>query len=131
MKKILTSLLLLVFLLPALVRGQAQQRVVTGIVKDANGPLAGATITEKGRPANAAAADERGRFHIVLRGGSNTLIVTYLNYQKQEVAVKKDAQEVEVVMQQSTAGMDEAIVVGFGKKKRITNTGAVSTINAD
>src|SRR5690348_2192613 len=99
MKKILTSLLLLVFLLPALVWGQAQQRVVTGIVKDANGPLAGATITEKGRPANAAAADERGRFRIVLRDGTNTLIVTYLNYQKQEVVVKNDAREVEVVMQ--------------------------------
>ena len=131
MKKILTSLLVLVFLLPALVWGQAQQRVVTGIVKDANGPLAGATVTEKGQPANAAAADERGRFRIVLRGGSNTLIVSYLNYQKQEVAVRKEVKEVEVVMQQSAAGMDEAIVVGFGKKKRITNTGAVSMINAD
>ncbi|HVW59161.1 MAG TPA: TonB-dependent receptor [Puia sp.] len=131
MKKISTSLLLLVFLLPALAWGQTQQRVVTGLVKDANGPLAGATVTEKGRPSNAAAADEKGRFHIVLRGNTNTLIVTYLNYLKQEVAVKKGVHEVEVVMQQSSAGMDEAIVVGFGKKKRITNTGAVSTINAD
>src|SRR5690349_10829627 len=106
MKKILTSLLVLVFLLPALVWGQAKQRVVTGIVKDANGPLAGATVTEKGQPANAAAADERWRFRIVLRGGSNTLIVSYLNYQKQEVAVRKEVKEVEVVMQQSAAGMD-------------------------
>ena len=131
MKKIL-FLFLLAGVLPALLWAQqGPERVVTGIVKDANGPLAGATVTEKGRPNNSVAADDGGKFRIVLHGGSNTLVISYLNYQKQEVPVKKNTRDVEVVLQQSTAGMDEAIVVGFGKKKRITNTGAVSSINAD
>ncbi|MFL5748107.1 MAG: SusC/RagA family TonB-linked outer membrane protein, partial [Niastella sp.] len=107
----------------------AQDKVVTGIIKDANGPLAGATITEKKEPQNAVAADNRGHFRIKLRGTSGVLIISYLNYQQQEVSVKKD-NEVEVVMQPSIQGMEELVVVGFGKKKRITNTGAVSSINA-
>jgi TonB-linked SusC/RagA family outer membrane protein len=131
MQKILIPLLLLAGLLPGVLLAQVQQRVVSGVVKDANGPLAGASVIEKGHPTNAVAADESGRFRIVLRGGSNTLVVSYLNYQKQEIGLKKGEQHVDVVLQQSTAGMDEAIVVGFGKRKRLTNTGAVSTINAD
>jgi TonB-linked SusC/RagA family outer membrane protein len=107
----------------------AQDKVVTGVIKDANGPLAGATITEKKEPQNAVAADSRGHFRIKLHGTTDVLIVSFLNYQQQEVSVKKD-NEVEVVMQQSVQGMEELVVVGFGKKKRITNTGAVSSINA-
>jgi TonB-linked SusC/RagA family outer membrane protein len=117
-----------VLLLPGL--SFAQEKVITGTVKDANGPLAGATITEKKEPRNAVAADNRGHFRIALRGTSGVLVISYLNYQQQEVNVKKE-DNVEVIMQQSVQGMEELVVVGFGKKKRITNTGAVSSINAD
>src|SRR5258708_28987048 len=130
MNKLIFPLLLALALLPGLAFSQA--RTVTGTVKDANGPLAGATLTEKGQPRNAVAADEHGKFRIVLRGGTNTLVVTYLNFQRQEVNIKKEGgQDLQVIMQQSTQGMEESVVVGFGKKKRITNTGAVSSINAD
>ena len=130
MNKIIFFLSLAIVLLPGLVF--AQQRVVTGTVKDQYGPLARATVAEKLLPANTVAADEHGKFRIVLRGNSNTLVVTYLNYQRQEVNLKKETGvDIQIVMQQSSQGMDEAVVVGFGKKKRITNTGAVSSINAD
>jgi TonB-linked SusC/RagA family outer membrane protein len=128
MNKLIFIISLTVLLAPGL--ASAQTRVVTGVVKDANGPLAGATITEKMQPRNAVAADEHGRFRITLPAGSNTIVITYLNFQQQEVSVKK-LSDVLVVMQQSAQGMEESIVVGFGKKKRITNTGAVSSINAE
>src|SRR4051812_34545814 len=130
MNKLIFSLILAIVLLPGLVF--AQQRVVTGTVKDQYGPLSRATVAEKLQPANTVAADEHGKFRIVLKGNSNTLVVTYLNYQRQEVNLKKETGvDMQIVMQQSSQGMDEAVVVGFGKKKRITNTGAVSSINAD
>src|SRR5688572_13554951 len=128
MNKLIVLFSMAVWLLPGF--AFAQGKVVTGTVKDANGPLAGATVTEKHMSGNAVAADGRGRFRIVLRGTSGVLVISYLNYQQQEVSVKKE-DHVEVVMQQSVQGMEEYVVVGFGKKKRITNTGAVSSINAD
>jgi TonB-linked SusC/RagA family outer membrane protein len=128
MNKLSVLFSIAVLLMPALTI--AQDKVVTGTVKDANGPLAGATVTEKKESRNAVAADSRGHFRITLRGTSGVLIISYLNYQEQEVNVKNDHQ-VEVVMQQAVQGMEEMVVVGFGKKKRITNTGAVSSINAD
>src|SRR5882762_5388841 len=130
MNKLIFSLSLAIVLLPGLVF--AQQRVVTGTVKDEYGPLSRATVAEKQQPGNAVVADEHGKFRIVLKGSTNTLVVTYLNYQRQEVNLKKETgQDIQIVLQQSTQGMEEALVVGFGKKKRITNTGAVSSINAD
>src|ERR1700743_1181694 len=128
MNKLIIPLLLAAALLPGLAFSQA--RTVTGTGKDVNGPLAGATISEKGQPRNAVAADDHGKFRIVLHGGTNTLVVTYLNFQRQGGNVQKEG-EIQVIMQQSTQGMEESVVVGFGKKKRITNTGAVSSINAD
>ncbi|MBO9202458.1 MULTISPECIES: SusC/RagA family TonB-linked outer membrane protein [Niastella] len=127
MNKLIVLFTIAVLLLPLL--ADAQGKVVTGTVKDANGPLAGATITEKQETRNAVAADSRGHFRIALHGTSDVLIISYLNYQQQEVNVKKES-NVEVIMQQSVQGLDEMVVVGFGKKKRITNTGAVSSINA-
>jgi len=120
----------LVLLLPGLAQSQAggQQKVITGVVKDANGPLAGATVMEKAQPRNLVAADEHGKFRIVLH--TSTIVITYTNYQRQEVTVKRSG-EVQVVMERSSQGLEETVVVGFGRKKRITNTGAVSSINAD
>jgi TonB-linked SusC/RagA family outer membrane protein len=128
MNKLIVLFSMAVWLLPGF--AFAQGKVVTGTVKDANGPLAGATVAEKHMSGNAVAADVRGRFRIALHGTSDILVISYLNYQQQEVSVKKE-DHVEVVMQQSVQGMDEYVVVGFGKKKRITNTGAVSSINVD
>jgi TonB-linked SusC/RagA family outer membrane protein len=128
MNKLIVLFSMAVLLHPAF--AFAQERVVTGIIKDANGPLPGATITEKGESRNAVAADGHGRFRILLHGSSGYIIVSYLNFQQQEVNVKKE-RDVQVIMQQSVQGMEELVVVGFGKKKRITNTGAVSSINAD
>ena len=67
---------------------QAQQRIISGIVKDTAGnTLGGASITEKGMVNNAASTGDNGKFKITLKGASNTLIITYLNFKKQEINV--------------------------------------------
>lgn len=128
MKKLIYFFSMVALLAPAL--AFAQGRVVTGTVKDNNGPLPGATVMEKSQPKNAVAADDKGHFRIVLHGSSDMIVVSYTNFQQQEVSAKRGG-DLLVVMQPAVQGMEESVVVGFGKKKRITNTGAVSTINAD
>ncbi len=107
----------------------AQRKVITGIVTDQSGPLEAATIAEKGVPTNQVLSAANGKFSITLRGNSNTIIVSMVNYQEREIDVKNTS-NVEVSMRQVNSSMDEVIVVGYGKKKRITNTGAVSSIKA-
>ena len=125
MKKICFLTCFIAMLLPAL--SQAQRRI-TGIVKDVNGPVEGATIAEKGAANNLTISGANGKFSITLTGSSNTLIVSFVNYQQQEVTVKGE-EDIEVNMRTTTSSMDEVLVVGYGKKKRITNTGSVSSVN--
>ncbi|WP_207513734.1 SusC/RagA family TonB-linked outer membrane protein [Longitalea luteola] len=126
MKSISLHLIIIILVLPVFTMAQ---RTVTGIVKDDNGPVANATISEKGNGANGTTAGNDGRFRLTLRSKSNILVVSYIGYVTQEVTVKSD--NIEITLQASRGAMEDVIVVGFGKKQRITNTGSVSTIKAE
>lgn len=105
----------------------AQQRLIKGTVRDLGGILAGATIHEKGVEKNMTASDANGRFQLVLTGTTNTIVVRLIGFADNEVNVT-GRDEVDVTMQPSSQGLDEVVVVGFGTKKKITNTGAVSSV---
>ena len=129
MKKIILFLSILALSIPVAVLAQ-QRKVVTGVIKDVSGPLEGASVSEKGQRGNTVVTTRNGQFTITLRGTSNTLTVTIVNYQPQDISLGERTR-VEVEMAASTGSMDEVIVIGYGKKKRITSTGAVSTIRAE
>lgn len=128
MKKILFLLHLLLALLPAALN--AQVRTIEGIVKSAGGPLAGATIIEKGLETNGTIADSQGKFQITLKGTSNTLIFKSLGFLKQEREIE-DHTWIEVLMQANSQGLDQVVVLGVGTVKRITNTGAASSVKGE
>jgi len=108
----------------------AQQRTVSGLVKDNNGLLQGVTVIEKGLPDNGTTTDAEGRFQLTLRGTTNTIVFQSVSYATREFTVKND-NRVEVTLQSAVQSMNEVVVVGYGKKTRITNTGSVSSINAN
>lgn len=129
MKKIFyfIQMFVLTISLPAVLFAQ-QRKTLTGTVKDSAGSvLAGASVVEKGVTGNAAVVGDNGTFKLTLRGSSNTIIVSMVNYKKQEINVKNSS-ELNIVMTSATSSLDAVIVIGYGQKKRITNTGAVSTI---
>ncbi|MDF2192320.1 TonB-dependent receptor [Paraflavitalea sp. CAU 1676] len=127
MNKITIGLIIGILVMPVITLAQ---RTITGIVKDDNGPVANASITERDVRSNGVSAGTDGRFSITLRGKSNMLVVTNVGYVEQEVSVR-NTNTVEIVLQASRGSMEDVIVVGFGKKQRITNTGSVSTIKAE
>ncbi len=42
-----------------------------------------------------------------------------------------DGKPIEIVLQPNDQGLDQVVIVGYGTKKRVTNTGAVSTISGE
>jgi TonB-linked SusC/RagA family outer membrane protein len=122
MKKVLYIILLIFSITPALAVAQS---VVTGIVKDATGPLPGISITEKGSK-NVTITDGNGKFTITLRG-TGVLVFSSIGYATLEKSTKA-GDRIEITLQPSSQGLDEVMVVGFGTTKKITNTGAVSSI---
>lgn len=105
-------------------------QTIKGTVKDATGPLNAASVLEQGLKTNGTATDENGNFSITLRGNSKTLLVSRVGYATQEVKVVA-GKSVEVILQPNEQGLDQVVVVGYGTKKRVTNTGAVSTISGE
>jgi TonB-linked SusC/RagA family outer membrane protein len=127
MRKIILFFQIIFMLLPGAMF--AQNIVVSGKVRDITGVLPGVSVVEKGIPTNGGTADVNGRFSITLRGQSKTIILRFIGYVTQEVKIGNKT-TVDVIMQTSTNGLDEVSVIAYGTRKRITNTGAVSSISA-
>jgi hypothetical protein len=127
MRKIILFFPIILILLPAAL--YAQNTTISGKVRDISGALPGVSVVEKGVPTNGVTTDVNGRFRLTLRGQSNILVVRFIGYIAQEVKVQ-DGQALDLIMQTSTNGLDEVSVVAYGTRKRITNTGAVSSISA-
>jgi len=126
MKKIIALIILTWSLLPCLVFAQT---TIRGIVKDHAGALPGVSILEKDARGNGTTTNEKGEFQLILKGNSKTLIISNVGYLTQEMDVNGKT-KINVVLQEDATGLDEVVVVGYGTTKKITNTGAVSSISA-
>lgn len=126
MRKIILFFQIIFTLLPVAL--YAQNTTVTGKVRDIAGALPGVSVVEKGFPTNGAISDVNGRFSLTLKGQSNIIILRFIGYVNQEVKVS-DNKTLDIILQTSTNGLDEVAVVAYGTRKRITSTGAVSSIS--
>ncbi len=126
MKKLIQIILLTCCLMPGLVLAQT---VIRGTVKDNAGSLPGVSVIEKDGRGNGTTTNEKGEFSITLRGTSQILEISAIGYLKQSVNIAGKS-TISVILKEDAKGLDEVVVVGFTTTKKITNTGAVSTINA-
>ncbi|UVV53472.1 carboxypeptidase-like regulatory domain-containing protein [Bacteroides thetaiotaomicron] len=104
----------------------AQQKdfLVTGIVKDENGePIIGANIQVVGKSAGTI-TDMNGRFSISASANS-TLQITYIGYQTQTVNIGEQ-RNINIILQEDNAQLDEVVVVGYGTMKKKDLTGSVT-----
>ena len=108
---------------------QQKSSVAKGTVKDANGePLIGASVMVKGS-ANGATVDEAGNFTIKGVKVGQTLRISYIGYEGQEV--KWEGQALNIVLKESNNSFSEAVVIGYGVAKKNDMTGSVSAIKPD
>ena len=100
---------------------------VRGIVVDKSGkPLVGVSITEK-NSTKATSTNEGGRFEINASNDQAILIISYMGYSSQEIAVSSS--EMKIILQEDLTSLDEVVVVGFGTQKKANLTGAVSSVD--
>ena len=100
---------------------------VTGLVTSDDGPLPGATVLVQGTN-NFASTDFDGNFSVEAAQG-DILIVSFVGYQTQEVAVDGDQLTINLALGNL---LEEVIVTtGYGTQSKRDITGAVSTIDAE
>ena len=106
------------------------QQAITGTITDENGtPLPGANILEKGTT-NGTQADFDGNFSIEVADENATLVVSYIGFATKEVRVSGQA-SLSVILEDSAAGLDEVVVVGYGTQKKSSLTSAISTMEGE
>jgi TonB-linked SusC/RagA family outer membrane protein len=128
--KLTSILLLFMFFLSSILVAQNNNGVIKGRVLDnKEEPLIGATVMVKGLPKANTVTDINGQFSISVPSGKNTLVVSYISYQPQEINIT-GKNTVKVVMLENGVKMDELVVVGYGQQKKASVVGSISQTNA-
>ena len=106
-----------------------QSKKVTGNVSDAEGPIIGASVVEKGNAGNGTVTDLDGNFALNVKPGA-TIVITYIGYQKQEIVVGNQS-NFNVTMKTDDKTLEEVVVVGYGVQKKKLVTGSTIEVKGD
>lgn len=114
------------FTLGTLLQVTAQEKTVTGVVKDADGTvLENATVSIKGTKISAR-TDKNGQYTIGPVNTGATLLITYVGYTLKEINFT-GASVVDVVLEKESVTLGDVVVVGYGTQKKTDVTGSVAT----
>lgn len=107
----------------------ALAQTVTGTVSGDEGPLPGASVVEKGTT-NGAQTDFDGNYTITVTDENAVLVFSYIGFVAQEIAINgRNVIDANLII--DAAQLDEVVVVGYGTKKKVNLTGAVSVIGGE
>jgi len=115
--------------LPSSVGIQQQAgREVTGNITDSKGqPVIGASVVVKGTTTGTN-SDIYGKFKITVPVNTKILLISFIGMKPQEVDIAGKT-TIEVQMEDETTELEEVVVVGYGTQKKVTVTGAVSSVS--
>jgi TonB-linked SusC/RagA family outer membrane protein len=130
--KNLTFKIVLIFAIMAMAgSAYAQNRQVTGTVKDTTGaPVIGASIAVEGTSLGTTSNID-GSFAINVPQGDATLVVSFLGYRTQRISTGGGRTVFDVVLEEDTTDIDEIVVVGYGVQKKSVVTASISSITAE
>lgn len=112
-------------------QGTSQQVVkISGKVTDAKGnPLPGVTVMIKGT-SQGVITDSDGLYTMADVPVNASLLFSFVGMKPQEVHVK-GKERINVVLEETTIGMDEVVVIGYGTQKKSRVLGSVSQIDSE
>ena len=122
-------LYMLAFLLLGVGWASAQVSSVTGTVTSADDgePVIGASVLVKGTTTGTV-TDIDGNFTLSVPAGAKTLVVSYIGYKTQEVAV---APRVTISLKSDDKLLDEVVVTGYTTQRRASFTGAAAIVDKE
>lgn len=102
---------------------------VTGIVtNDQKEPLPGVTVTVKDQPGLGIPTNEKGEYAIKANK-YQWLVFTYIGYDPMEVLIKDELTLNVTLKTADHKAMDEIVVTALGSQKKVTVTGAITSVD--
>ncbi len=107
-----------------------QPHVVSGKVTDKEGiPLPGVSIVVKGTT-KGVITNTDGNYTINNVTEDAILLFSFIGMKKQEIPVKS-RNTINVVLVEETIGIEEVVAIGYGTQKKVSVTGAVTSLKTD
>lgn len=104
--------------------------IIRGKVTDSDGkPLQGVTIIVKGT-INGTSTNTTGNYEIEAKPADEILVFSFLGMESQEVEISGRS-VINVTMLESTAVIDDVVVIGYGTARKRDLTGSVVSVKAD
>ena len=107
---------------------QQATKKITGSVVDAQGPVIGASVVEKGTT-NGTVTDFDGNFSLTVKPGA-TIVISFIGYETQEIKVGNQ-DNFQITMKDDNAVLEEVVVVGYGVQKKKLVTGATVQVKGE
>ena len=107
---------------------QQATKKITGTVVDAQGPVIGASVMEKGTT-NGTVTDFDGNFTLNVNPGA-TIVISYIGYETQEIKVGNQS-NINITLNEDDAVLEEVVVVGYGVQKKKLVTGATVQVKGE
>lgn len=127
MERILKIVCILLLLMGATGQLFAQQRTISGVVKDTSGEvIIGASVVVKGG-SQGTITDLDGRFSLVVPSSARILQVSYVGMKPTEAQIT--GQVVNVILEEDTKILEDVVVIGYGSVRKADLTGAVSSVS--
>ena len=119
--------LLLILLISSSLNVLAQNKTITGTVRDANDVVIGASVTIKGNKSLGTITDIEGTYSISVPESAQELIFSYVGYETQIVPIKGRT-TINITLSESSQMLDEVVAIGYAKVQRKDLTGAISSV---
>lgn len=112
------------------VAAYAQTKQIRGtVVDEKNEPLPGATLKAKSG-SGSATTDINGKFAMTVRAAEQTLVVSFVGYNSQEVRIEGQG-PLSIKMVPSSRSLEEVVVIGYGNQRKEAVTGSVASIRGE
>ena len=122
------KLCLLMFLLTGCSLGIfAQNRTITGTVRDAVDVVIGASVTVKGNSSIGTITDMDGKFRISVPSSARDLAIKFIGYDDAVIRLGTPT-DYKVTLKESSVMLEEVVAIGYAKVKRKDLTGAISSV---
>lgn len=131
MKRLIIIIQILLLCTSVALYAQKKSVTIAGVVQDEtlqDEPLVGVNVYIKDQPGVGTITDADGAFKI-RAGVGDVLIFSYLGYENLEYTVKKNEDMLVIKMTTSSVQLEEAVVVGMGKQRKIGISSAITTVD--
>lgn len=128
MKNVQKWCLLMILLISCPLTILAQNRSITGTVRDASDVVIGASVTVKGHNSVGTITDIDGNFKLSIPASAETLVISFVGYDDQTVAIGSKT-NFDITLKEASVMLDEVVAIGYAKVKRSDLTGAISSVS--